>query len=321
MIIETGQAPEPVPDIMRILFDTMKPIGFYILFWIVFPVFLLSAETCLAQEHGVAVLLSREIAPYVAMVEGLEQQLGNRSVQRFFLDKQGQVYGFAGGSGDLDPAQYDALVAVGPGALRYLQGRSGNVPLLFGMVLNPEKMFSDSEGSPCGVSLNISIAAQISAISEHLPDMTSLGILFDPANNQSWFDHAAVIAKTFGIQLLPLQVTHQREKITILGDLAAPDAILFIPDKTIIAKPIIQYIIKQAVLQRTPVVGYNQFFYDSGAALSFIIEYAKNGQQVAGLVESVLVGNRCTEVVAPAFTTRVNNDVLQVLQHGKEGGQ
>ena len=275
---------------------------------------------CLAQERGVAVLLSREIAPYVAMVEGLEQQLGNHLVQRFFLDKQGQVYGFAGGSGDLDPARYDALVAVGPGALRYLQGRSAHVPLLFGMVLNPEKMFSDSENSPCGVSLNISIAAQISAISEHLPGMTSLGILFDPANNQSWFDHAAVIARTLGVELLPLQVTHQREKITILGDLAAPDAILFIPDKTIIAKPIIQYIIKQAVLQGTPVVGYNQFFYDSGAALSFIVDYVKNGQQVANLIEKILTGGRCTRIVAPAFTTQINEDVLRVLHHESRGG-
>lgn len=298
----------------------MKLIGFYIFCWVAFPVFLLSAGNSLAQERGVAVLLSREIAPYVAMVEGLEQQLGKHPVQRFFLDKQGQVYGFAGGSGDLDPARYDALVAVGPSALRYLQGRSGHVPLLFGMVLNPEKLFSDSEKPPCGVSLNISIAAQISAISEQLPGMASLGILFDPANNQSWFDHAAVIAKTLGIELLPLQVTYQREKITILGDLDAPDAILFIPDKTIIAKPIIQYIIKQAVLQGTPVVGYNQFFYDSGAALSFIVDYAKNGQQVAKLIEKILMGGRCAGVVAPAFTTRINEDVLRVLQHRSRGG-
>ncbi|MEA3545357.1 MAG: ABC transporter substrate binding protein, partial [Thermodesulfobacteriota bacterium] len=209
---------------------------------------------------------------------------------------------------------------VGPGALRHLQDRSKEVPLLFGMVLNPDKLLANSVNPPCGVSLNLSITAQIAAIASHLPDMTRLGVLFDPVNNQPWFERATVIASSLGVELVPLRVTRQGERIKILDDLAAPDAILFIPDKTIIAKPVIRHIIKQAVFQQTPVVGYNQFFYDSGAALSFVIDYAENGQQVARQVETILAGDGCPGVVAPAFTTRVNEEVLRILRQDGQGG-
>ena len=291
----------------------MKPIFTHIFLWIAIPGLLLTAADCQAQERGVAVLLSREIAPYVAMVEGLEQQLNHCAVQRFFLDKKNQAYSL-GGAGSLNPAQYDVLVAVGPGALRYLQENVSDVPVVFGMVLNPQNVNSDPTSLPCGVSLNISIESQLAAIQHHLPGMTSLGVLFDPANNQVWFDQAIAAAEPSGLELIPLQVKRSAGRLKISGDLAAPDAILFIPDKTIIAKPVIQHIIKQAVFLRTPVVGYNQFFYDLGAALSFIIDYRKNGEQVAAQIEAILTGEDCRGVIPPAFETRINNDVLRILK-------
>ena len=152
--------------------------------------------------------------------------------------------------------------------------------------------------------------------------MTRLGVLFDPANNLAWFDHAVSVAKPLGLDLIPLQVKRAVGRLEIVGDLSLPDAILFIPDKSIIAKAVITHVIKQAVLQRTPVVGYNQFFFDSGATLAFIIDYAKIGQQVAEQVQKILTGGTCDGLIAPTFETQTNADVWQALHlDGKGGGQ
>ncbi len=105
-----------------------------------------------------------------------------------------------------------------------------------------------------------------------------------------------------------------------LNPFSVPDAILFIPDKTIISKAVVQYVIKQAVLQGTPTVGYNQFFYDSGATLAFIIDYAKVGQQVADQVETILAGEPCPGQVPPVFETRINSGAWRALQLGNKGG-
>lgn len=298
----------------------MKPAVKYICCFALAFGLLFSAGLSAAKEARVAVLLSREIAPYVAMVEGLERQLGNLPVQRFFLDSQNTPYSLNGFSQALDPAQFEALVAVGPAALRYLEPRSGQVPLLFGMVLNPDKVSGDGDRPLCGVSLNIPIAAQLQAILKHFPWMTRLGVLFDPANNQEWFERAVTEARPLGLELIPLQVERTAGRLSIVGDLATPDAILFIPDQTIIARSVIQYVIKQAVLQKTPVVGYNQFFYDSGATLTFAIDYEKVGQQVAGQVEGLFHGEGCSTLLAPAFETRVNADVWQALQLDRKRG-
>jgi hypothetical protein len=180
------------------------------------------------------------------MVEGLESRLGNQPVQRFFLDDQGKPYSLGDRGAKLVPSQYAALVAVGPEALRYLLPRTGTVPLIYGMVLNPELVIGADDKLPCGVSLNIPVRAQLSTIRQHLPAVARLGVLFDPENNQAWFENAATVAASMGMQIVPLRVNRQSAKLDIIGDFSLLDTILFIPDKSIISKAVIQHVIKQA---------------------------------------------------------------------------
>ncbi|HIJ89324.1 MAG: hypothetical protein OEV89_00510 [Desulfobulbaceae bacterium] len=277
---------------------------------------LASPSLCLAREKVVGVLLSREIAPYVSMVEGLESRL-NASSQRFFLDESGRPYSLGGRNATLNPRLYDALVAVGPEALQYLQPRAGGIPLLHGMVLNPRNVISDPQWQPCGVGLNIPAEAQLASILRYLPAIKRLGVLFDPGNNQAWFKGAAAAALAKGFELVPLQVSRQGGKLEMVGDFARLDAILFIPDKSIISKAVIQYVIKQGVLGNTPVIGYNRFFQDSGAALNFLIDYHKVGQQVARQVEQLLSGEKCEGEVPPLYEVVVNDEVWRALRKGQ----
>jgi putative ABC transport system substrate-binding protein len=267
----------------------------------------------------VGILLSREIGPYVSMVEGLESRLRTPSL-RFFLDESGRPYSLGGRNATLNPQQYDVLVAVGPEALQYLQSRAGAIPLVHGMVLNPRKLITDPQWQPCGVGLGIPAESQFTSILRYLPAMKRLGVLFDPANNQAWFKDSSVLAAVKGLELVPLQVSMQGGKLEMVGDFARLDAILFIPDKSIISKAVIQYVIKQGVLSNTPVIGYNQFFRDSGAALNFLIDYRRVGQQVARQVEQLLSGDKCQGESAPLYETVVNDEVWRALKKGKETG-
>ena len=275
---------------------------------------ILAAPTlCLAREKVVGVLLSREIAPYVSMVEGLESRL-NAPSQRFFLDETGRPYSLSGRNATLNPQMYDVLVAVGPEALQYLHSRAGGIPLVHGMVLNPRNVIVDPQWQPCGVGLSIPVEAQFASILRYLPSIKRLGVLFDPGNNQGWFKGAAVVAVAKGFELIPLQVSRQGGKLEMIGDFSRLDAILFIPDKSIISKAVIQYVIKQGILSNTPVIGYNQFFYDSGAALNFLIDYHRVGQQVARQVERLLAGEKCEGETPPLYEAVVNEEVWRALK-------
>ena len=270
-----------------------------------------------AEEKRVGVLLSREISSVVSMLEGLESQL-NVPVQRFFLDANGKPYSLDGRSATLSPQRYEVLVAVGPEALLYLNSLAGVRALAYGMVLNPEKVISASREPLCGVSLNIPADAQFASILGFIPALKRLGVLFDPNNNNAWFKSAAILAAARGFELVPLQVTRLSGKLEMVGDFAGLDAILFIPDKSIISKAVIQYVIKQGAIHGTPIIGYNQFFYDSGAALSFLIDYRKVGIQVARQVEQLLAGEGCSSSLGPRYDMAVNEEVWRALRKGQK---
>jgi putative ABC transport system substrate-binding protein len=180
------------------------------------------------------------------------------------------------------------------------------------MVLNPEAILSGDSSPRCGVDLNLPINEQLKSLRRELPALSTLGVLFDPANNQDWFDQAVPLAEAQGLNLLALQVSRKSGGLDIPSGQKRPDAILFIPDRTIISRAFIQHVIKEAALRRIPVVGYNRFFLDSGAALAFLIDYNRVGEQVADQVEAVLSGEIC-DVAAPIFTIQRNPQVWRSL--------
>jgi len=287
---------------------------FWQLVWLITVALFFSVPgSVFARGSTVGVLISREIAPYVAMIEGVETRLIDCSVQRFFLDAKGQPYSLGRYGDTLEPAHFDVMVAVGPEALNYLLPIADPDTLIYGMVLNPEKILYGSGPQPCGVMLNLPFKAQLTSIQEYLPELKQLGILYDPANNQSWYEDAELTAATSGIQLVPLQVRKTATGLKIIGEMSHADALLFIPDRTIISKVVIQYVIKEAFHRRIPTVGFNRFFHDSGAALSFIVDYKKVGEQVAEQVRYRLNGESCLDEQPPFFHSQVNEDTWRVL--------
>ena len=228
------------------------------------------------------------------------------------MDSEGRPYSTDPRFRGLTPQRLRAIVAVGPQSLHYLVNHNWSGPLVYGMVLNPEAILGENQQA-CGVSLNLPYWGQIFAIHRTFPDIKRLGILFDPANNQKWFNHAKSVAGIQGITLVPLLVREQSDiarmfKKSELG----VDAIMFIPDRTVISKTVIQYVIKEALLRGVPTVGYNQFFHDSGAVLSFIIDYPAVGKRVAQQVENILGGRPCARLV-PNYKILVNGRVAQKL--------
>jgi len=269
-----------------------------------------------AREQTLAVLISREISPYISAVNGLESALTNIQVQRFFLDKNNVPYRLSGLSATLKPEHYTALVAIGPSALRYLLARQVTPPVLFGMILNPQSLFKDDLCPSGGVSLNLPIETQFTVLLNRMPWLKRLGVLFDPVNNQTWYDQAAAIATRTGFDLVPLKIDGSVGSMDVAGDFLNLDAILFIPDSSVISEVVIQHIIKQAFLRKIPVIGYNKFFLDSGAMLSFMVDYEQVGRQLAGLVKQQLVTGVSVGVIPPNFKLQVNEEAWDILQLG-----
>lgn len=180
------------------------------------------------------------------------------------------------------------------------------------MVLNPENVLP-AEAPACGIGLNIPVTTQLETIATAMPHVRRLGLLYDPANNTPFFEAAGRAAVQRNVELVPLKVGARKE---IPGILKAGwpriDALWLIPDRTVISETLVRYVIKEALLQGRPVVGYNRYFYDSGAALAFIFDYAELGAQTGRLALATLRGGACGSV-PPGFHAWLNARVLEKI--------
>ncbi|MHB8773157.1 MAG: ABC transporter substrate-binding protein [Syntrophales bacterium] len=265
----------------------------------------------------VAVVVSRDIRPYLEAVEGmsvvLTESAGAR-IQLFSLEK------FKGKSREALPQslaqeRFDLAVAVGPEAVRFISEEAAleKTPWLYSMVLNPPKVSGRAE-SGCGVPLDIPVKRQLEAVSQGFPEVSRLGLLYDPRYNAELFLKAQAEALSLGAKIVPLKVSAKKDIPAVLKqNWEQIDALWLIPDQTVISESIVQYIIKEALFKKVPVIGYNRFFYESGAAMAFVFDYEELGRQTGRLAATVLAGKPC-EKEPPAFHAWLNLRVIDRLR-------
>jgi putative ABC transport system substrate-binding protein len=263
-----------------------------------------------------AILVSSNIRPYMEAAEGISVVLAERGgakVQVFSLDK------FTGKSQDilmqsLAGEKFDLVVAVGPEAVRFVREAPAlaETRWLYSMILNPPGE-SGRAGTACGVPLDIPAQKQIEMIEQGLGGGKRLGLLYDPGYNAEFLMKAAAEAPSLNLKIVPLKVSSKKDIPAVLkqnwGNI---DALWLIPDQTVISESIVQYIIKDALFKKIPVIGYNRFFYESGAALAFVFDYEELGRQTGRLAANMLMGKAC-EKENPVFHTWLNLRVIDKL--------
>ncbi|HOO89320.1 MAG TPA: ABC transporter substrate binding protein [Syntrophales bacterium] len=274
-----------------------------------------------AAEHTtqkVAVLLSRNIRPYAEAVEGMGSiftESPGRELELFYLDKyRGKDLALL--SGELAGGEFRLFISVGPEATRFIWTDEAfkHSEKLYSVVLNPEKVLA-TENPSCGISLNIPVQKQIEMIGRGLPGVRRMGLLYDPGYNTDFFNEAINRASSLGIRIVPLAVSSKKEIPSVLDNhWGAIDALWLIPDRTVISESIVKYTIKESLFKAIPVIGYNRFFYESGAALAFVFNYEELGKQCAMEALRLLSGEACGEInPCPCFHVWVNTRVMKKL--------
>lgn len=259
----------------------------------------------------VNVLVSLRIRPYVTAVEGFAREIETAGavLRVHYLDDP------SGPSARLPKSRAsDVAVAVGPEAGRFLARENGTSrPIFFMMILDPEEVLAPA-GLSCGVSLHIPVSLQTREISRCLPEVEKLGILFSPEHNSPFVEEASRSASDLPVSIVPLPVpTPRRIPEVLQSGWETIDALWLIPDRTVISESLVHFILKEALLQGVPVIGFNRFFHESGALLSFVIDYEAVGRKAARLVlEKGSEGTSCP-AETPPFHIWLNDRVRERL--------
>jgi len=249
-------------------------------------------------------------------VEGMSvvlSETASAKVQVFSLEE------FKGKSQDvlmqsLTGEKIDLFVAVGPEAVRFTRETPvlEKTAWLYSMILNPPTVSGQAE-TACGVPLDIPSKRQLEMIAQGLTAVKRLGLLYDPRNNSEFFMKAAAEALSHDLKIVPLKVSSKKDiPVVLKQNWENIDALWLIPDQTVISESIVAYIIKDALFKKIPVIGYNRFFYESGAALAFVFDYEELGRQTGRLAANMLRGKAC-EKETPVFHVWLNLRVIDKL--------
>ncbi len=262
-------------------------------------------------------MVSRHIKPYMDALKGFRESLAaNESLETsvYILD-QDILEDPAVFIKELGFQEFDIFISIGPEALSLLDHMESahEINNVYSMVLDPKKITSSHNLLNCGISLSIPISHQIRDIRQSIPHIERLGLLFNPEENSVYFHQASLQGILAGINIVPLKVSSSREIQRVLRDnWDRIDGLWFIPDQTVISQTLVEFIIKEAVFHKKPVVGYNRFFYDSGAAMAFVLNFEQIGNKTADLVMVRLDGLPCGQFI-PSYEVLVNNRVMRRL--------
>ena len=271
-----------------------------------------SAQAGDKGQYCVGVVLSERIRPYHEALLSFEEVLRqNRIEVKVFELREGRGTPPKDLQAALLTDRYLVWAAIGPQATEVLwsAGKASEFKRIYGMVLNPHEIIERG----CGVPLNIPIPDQVETISRVLPRLKKVGVLFDPRYNGEFIRIARQEGAERGLQIVPVEVSDKAEIKPALERIwTRIDALWLIPDPTVISESLVRYVIKEGLANQTATIGYNRFFCHSGAAMSFVLDYAKIGQQMALLCLKVLRGGECVSLV-PFYEVWLNARALEVL--------
>lgn len=275
------------------------------------------AENLVPQPKAAAVI-SKKIRPYYEALEGFASEFkkaSNGETEIFEIDdfdKSTSALSVRIGNGN-----FDIALAIGPEASKFiLHEKIGKIQKLYLMLLNSEELTAAGTSQPCGISLTIPVSDQINKIYDSIPSLKRLGIIFDPALNETFVKKAETESERLGISIIRIQARSHQEIIPSLEKgLEKIDALWMIPDQTVISESLVPFIIKKSISSGIPTIGYNRYFLQNGAAVSFVINYSGIGVKAAKLATKMIYEKNCSWE-SPDYEILRNEKVIEMLKVG-----
>ena len=158
------------------------------------------------------------------------------------------------------------------------------------MVIDPEKL-GIRDYNIAGVAMEVSPKKQISNFKSALPSLKNIGVVYNPGNSERRVKAGNKACQKLGIKLTEKTVSSPKEVPDAFRDLVGTvDAIWLLPDTTVLTKASFSFILKTAMEEKIPLLGFSESLVKGGALMSFSVDYRSVGKLAGGLVKKILSG-------------------------------
>ncbi len=254
---------------------------------------ILSIHCICAYGQSVIVIKSGEIEPYEQALNGFKSEYSGRITEFIVPKSPGDKKDILD---NIEAESPESILAIGIDALLFAKEKISSIPIVYCMVMDPEKYGITNSKNITGITLKISTKDQMLKLKSIIPELKKVGIIYNPKNTKYIVKEALQIGKILGIDFVTEKVRSQKTVPKALRKLNGEiDALWLIADATVITRDSFSFIILYTLENNIPLMAYCEAFVQAGALMSLSENYLEIGKQAAKIVKDV--GNKKTNLL------------------------
>jgi putative ABC transport system substrate-binding protein len=253
---------------------------------------------CFAGERVVvSVVFSSDFEAYQQAWSGFKKFLGEKKVPLWVSDYNFKKQEPAEVYSKINKEKPDVVVTLGSQASKLAKEKIKDIPVVFCMVFNPEKMVGLNI---TGVSMEIPAEIKIERIKKILPGAKKIGLIYSSESTVAYMEISRVCDQ-MGLKLITRMIDSEEGLPGALKDISSQiDCFLMIPDSKIYSPISIKHLLIQSLREEFPVIGLSSLYTKAGALFSFDCDYDDLGRQAAGITLRILNGEKPGDI-APSI--------------------
>lgn len=245
----------------------------------------------LAGDSSIAMLTSQDTEPYKKVLTGFREYLTQHDSEavchEYSLqgedDRATQVLQKIRNNGT------KMLLTVGSMATQAAIEGAGNLPIVACLIVNASIL--QNAANATGVLLDFPLEIQLQWIKNVLPQNRTIGVLFNPQENQHKVEEAIRIAQSMGLLLIAREVQNPHALPDALKSVAREADVLWgIPDQIVVSPQTAKPLLLFSFRNRIPFVGLSTPWVEAGALYALDRDYTDLGAQCGELALQILQG-------------------------------
>jgi putative ABC transport system substrate-binding protein len=257
---------------------------------LVLTALLFSCGAAMAGEK-IALLISSNDAPYKAAVSGFSNYLAKQGVQAGY-----EVFTLDGDAAKAGPAIQKIrasgcrlIYSLGSLATDAVVNEVEDIPIVACLVLRTDSLKNAPNAT--GVGLEFSFEAQLEWLQRFLPRARSIGVLYNPEENQKRVEQAARLAKKAGLHLDAQEVRTPQDVPAALNNLSKQADVLWgMVDSLTLSPTIGKNVLLFSFRNNIPYIGPSATWVKAGALYSLDWDYEDLGAQCGEMAQKILGG-------------------------------
>lgn len=283
---------------MAFIWKSIKLVGCINLYFTL----LLFSSVSFSEGSRVVILGAKKTLSYKSVIRGFKNTLQGSTSDVSFVD--------ADSNNKVLP---DLAFSLGKKGISLWRESMSDVDMLATLITHDKSLLGKDNVTT--VKLSRPPLAYLQWVKKIMPNVRTVGVLYDPKNNSKWIEQAKKDAKKLGLKMVSISVTSVKNlgsSLKLIGRKA--DVILGINDKTVYSGKTAQKILLFSYNNRIPFVGASGAWAKAGALFALDWDYEALGEQSAKLVLKKLKGENPKSELAKKTTYRVNLKTAKQLK-------